>query len=106
MDMSPTAYVSVESACGRFVLMDLYRGGVSLYQTPSLQIKVDGEEVEMWDNDKYILELFKAIETDTHTSHYLELMMTCDTYGWNIDDVCSQLVEVYAQAKELKMFKL
>lgn len=108
-NMTPTTVVSIESACGRFELSDLFREDYSLYQTPSLQLRSPvsegNRELEFWDNDKYLLDLFQALEEDFHTVEYFELMATCDKYGWDLAEVCSILRAMFLAAMEVNMFE-
>ena len=109
MNMTPTSFVAIESDCGRFELTDLFRDDYCLYQTPSLMVREfsskGGRELEFWDNPDYILRLFRSLETDTHTTEFLDLIFFCAQNEWDLDEVGSTLLAIYKLAKELKMFK-
>lgn len=65
----------------------------------------NGDVLECWDNENYLLELFESLEKDFHGSHYMELLTTCAKYGFDIDTAQDNLVEMFEKAKEFKMFE-
>lgn len=109
MTMTSTVFLSIESDCGRFCLSDLMKDNETFYKTPYLQLRDSssegGKELELWDNDAYLLRLFKSLESDTHTTEFFQLVATCGQYGWNLAEVIDILKEMYETAKELEFFK-
>ena len=109
MDTREVVYINIESGCGRFILSDLFKvGSQENYGTPMLQIfkgSSKKEELDLWDNDKYLLKMFVALEKRESTPETIELREFCLEHDFNFHEVGDSLVSLFRQAKKLKLFK-
>jgi hypothetical protein len=97
--MSVISYITLETSSGKFQLRDLIPSkGVTL-----VFLGRKGGVLESWSED--IEYLLRSLDTDTHTHRYMELMITCDHFGWNFEEVCKELVELYKEALKHNIFK-
>lgn len=106
--MEEVVYINIESSCGRFVLTDLFRDNLENYGTPMLQIFSDStqkKELDLWDADQYLLNLFTHLEKERLTAETVELVEFCLEHNLNFSEVADSLVSLFQQAKRLKLFK-
>lgn len=102
MEKYVTVYRAIENSSGSIELSDI-RFRDEWMRTPALHFKdVKGG---FWDNDTYLLKLFRALKKNKQTNKVKELEQFCLENKMNFKEVSEELIDIFEESVELKFWK-